>query len=310
MRENGRQPADGVGQIQIEQGAMGGKKGVNVHDTHAAHAHDGDEHGHHRVSHAAHAAHQHFHDPAQEIDGADDAHAFQPHPDHFVRFGVNGHQETSRKVYTQPDDKPQQGDDEQAVEKSDVDVFPFVRAVILPRKGEARLRDGVHRRIDKPFDVGGFGVGGDGDVSERIDGRLDDDVGQGEDAPLHARGQTDANDVAEGVLIDAQFSQIHVTVPFQAAQVREHEGRGDQLCDDRPQRHARHVHAADDDEEDVQPYVGHARRAQKKEGRARIAARAAEAGTRPPALRTSLRPACRLPSRSKTKATKEPSAPL
>ena len=58
----------------------------------------------------------------------------------------------------------------------------------------------------------------------------------------------------------------------------ENERRRNDLRNDGAERNARNVHLAHDDEKDVQPHVGNARRTEKKEGVLRIAPRAAQRG--------------------------------
>lgn len=132
---------------------MRGEKGENIHDAQSAHPADGNEHGQHRMPDAAHRPDQHFHNAAQAVGGADDGDALHAEADHLVRLCVDGKEKRSRKECRKADRKPDGGNDEQTVEQHRVDVFLIPRAEILPRKGQARLRYGVHAGVHEPFDV-------------------------------------------------------------------------------------------------------------------------------------------------------------
>ena len=68
---------------------------------------------------------------------------------------------------------------------------------VLADKRDDRLIERVHRDIHKTLEVRGGGVSGHDVRSELVDGRLNDDVREGEQCSLKPGGKTDSDDLTE-----------------------------------------------------------------------------------------------------------------
>ena len=68
---------------------------------------------------------------------------------------------------------------------------------VLTDKRDDRLIERVHRDIYKTLEVRGGGVSGHDVGSELVDGRLNDDVREGEQRSLKSRRKTDSDDLTE-----------------------------------------------------------------------------------------------------------------
>ena len=147
----------------------------------------------------------------------------------------------------------------------------LARAHVLARKGQARLIEGVHRRVHKAFDVRRRAVARHGDGAEGIDRGLNEHVRNGEDRALETGGQADARQFCQLIAIDADLAPIEVNHAAGTDQADHYQHHGDGLGNDRRPGDARHAHVENGDKDHIQNHVHDARDGEVIQRPARIA---------------------------------------
>ena len=269
MDGSGQEPADGVADVQRGRGAEQLEDGGDPHQTEQAAAHQADDHGQDGVAPPAQAAGQRVHDAAEEVAGADDLHPGQPGGDDRFIGGIEVEQPLTGKVGTAAQHNADHHGAEQAVPHDAVEVVIPAGTHVLAGEGDCSLSKGVHASVDEALDVGSGRVARHDRGAEGIDRRLDDDIGEAEHGALQTGGQTDLQDLHQRPLVEAQMPQVEVKGAFFFhEQDGDHKG-GDRLADDGGQRHARHAHLEQDDEDEVQHHIddaGHSQTVQRAAG--------------------------------------------
>ena len=103
-----------------------------------------------------------------------------------------------------------QKDQHLAAEEDSVHPLRLAGTVVLTGERQVGLVEGIHGRVDKAFDIGGRRVAGHDGRSERIDGGLDQDIRDGEDAALQSGRKTDLQDRDQPSRDDPDLSQVQV----------------------------------------------------------------------------------------------------
>lgn len=95
-------------------------------------------------------------------------------------------------------------------------------------KGRAGLREGIEHVVGEDFDVERRARCRDHHRAEAVDGGLNDNVGEGKDRALHARGNADAQNAPEACSIDAKQLPLnaHALVRVREAAVEKQRAHG------------------------------------------------------------------------------------
>lgn len=249
-------PADRVGEVEHLRRAVQLEDGGHPQQPQGAGAHQGHDHGHHRVADAPEHAHLGVHQAAEEVGGAADG---QPvhrlGDDLLLAGGVDGTQGIAEEVGQIPQHQADEAAVEQAQAHDPVHPLALAGAVVLAGKGQGRLVKGVHAGVDEALDVGGGGGAGHHGGAEGVDGGLDDHVGDGEHHALEPGGQAHLEDAPHHLHVQPQRPQVHPEGTLVPHQGQQHQDGGHVLGDDGSQGHAGHVHMEDDDEHQVQNHV-------------------------------------------------------
>ena len=151
----------------------------------------------------------------------------------------------------------QSGQDDKALAVEQALVYPLAvpGAVVLSGEGQVGLVEGVHRLINKVFNVAGGGRPGHYGGAERVDGGLDEHVGQGEHDALEAGGQSDLEDVPQDHLVHLQLLQIQTQGALLLGQAAQDQPGRDVLGDGGGRGHARHVHMEHQHRKQIQDHI-------------------------------------------------------
>lgn len=101
----------------------------------------------------------------------------------------------------------------------------------LAGEGDSSLIEGVLGGVDKVLQPGGGGVPCDDGGAERVYGRLDHHVGDGEDDALDAGGEADLQHERGFVGVEADLPQVQTAYGIDRAQPDDHQNGGEQLRD-------------------------------------------------------------------------------
>ena len=170
------------------------KNGIHPQDPEAAGANQGDHHRQDRAAQPPDDAGKNIHNGVQTVGRAYQPQADQAHRDHGGVVIVEGKQRLAEPVGQQTGQLPDQCPQQQAPQRDAPKAAELPRAEVLAGKGQGGLRHRVGAGENKAFDIGSGGVAGHDGAAEGIDRRLDKDVGNGEDGPLHPGGDADLQD--------------------------------------------------------------------------------------------------------------------
>lgn len=143
--------------------------------------------------------------------------------------------------------------------------------VILTDEGNGRLTEGIDDEVTENFDIisrcrSGHDVG-----AQAVDGRLNNQIGNGEDHTLHAGRQADGQHTLQHVAVNAKIARYDMkNLLLRTAEQNEEDNRAECIGDDRCNRNALDIHMADDDEEEVEDDIDAARNGKEDERRFRI----------------------------------------
>ena len=135
------------------------------------------------------------------------------------------------------------------------DAAVFSRADIGADKADGRLVEGVHRHIDKAFDVCRRRIARYHNCAVAVDGGLDQNVGNGEACALEARRQADFQHAAQLFHIDVQPAEIQMHKAMGTDQADNDQQRRYRLGNDGRPRNAAHSHVKFDYEYQVQRHI-------------------------------------------------------
>ena len=118
----------------------------------------------------------------------------------------------------------------------------------LAGEGDSSLIEGVLGGVDKVLQPGGGGVPCDDGGAERVYGRLDHHVGDGEDDALDAGGEADLQHERGFVGVEADLPQVQTAYGIDRAQPDDHQNGGEQLRDGGGDSHTCHTQMKDNNE--------------------------------------------------------------
>ena len=127
--------------------------------------------------------------------------------------------------------------------------------VVLAHEGDRRLGEGVQDVISQYLHVKGRRGARHHIRPQAVDGRLDDQIGNGKDHTLKSRRNADSKDVLQNRTLQAEAPLLQTNSALCPAQVPKQESGADAVGQHRGQRHARHIHLQYDDKEEIQDDV-------------------------------------------------------
>ena len=151
---------------------------------------------------------------------------------------------------------------QQTVDHHTVKIVIFAGTHVLTGEGHGCLRKSVHGGINEALKVGGCRAARHHGGAKRVDGGLNDHIGQAEHSALQPGRQADEQDLLQGTGMEAEMAQVKAQCPFFLHQHPGDHTGGDGLADDSGQRHACYAHGKTDDEHQIQHYVDDACRCQ------------------------------------------------
>ncbi len=243
MRQKSQKPARRIGQIQRchRMELLHPEKRKYPEKPQAAGADQRYDHRHNRIAQAPQSAYHNIHHAAERIEPAYDLHS--PH----TRF----HDRRARRIHTKqriteehrqiPEYHTRHDDAELRRIKNPIDPFIFRRSHILARKRNRRLMECVHGNINKTFNIGSRRITRDGHGTERIDRRLNDNVGEGKQDSLKTGRKPNLQNPFELITIHAQRGQFKMDASLLFHHTADDQYRGNALRDCRCRRNARHV---------------------------------------------------------------------
>ena len=173
----------------------------------------------------------------------------------------------------QPRKRPHIG---QAAQHRAADAAVLMRADLLTDERDGALADGARAGVGEVLHARAGGVPGDDRRAERVDRRLNGNVGDVEQAALRKRGEAEAADAPQRLPVDAEVADGQPPRVLRVAQKHGHgNGRG-VVGDARRRRDARDVPAEADDEDQVQRRIEHARGCEDVQRPLRVARAAAD----------------------------------
>lgn len=263
MDHGGHDPGCRVGQQEHALGREPCEDGGKPYDPEQACSGQGDDHRGDGITESSHGTHDDFHDAAQEIGRTDPQKAcLSGFDDRRVRR-IDGQKRGAEEVDADSHDQPDNGHKAQTVVQSLPDPFRFSGAGVLAGEAYDCLMYCIHGNVYKLFDAGGGAVSCYNDRSERIDGGLDQYIGEGKERALYAGRQADLHHPAQTSGLDVEFFHIQAARTVHPAQADQDQDGADALGEDGGERHACHVHMKDDDKEQVEHHVDDACHGQK-----------------------------------------------
>ena len=97
-------------------------------------------------------------------------------------IGINADQRLFQQQRNSVQPGTEQEHEAETPEKHFANPVVFAGTVVLSDKAERRVMKRIHGHVNEAFNVGTGGVSRNGKVSERIDGRLNQHIGKGENA--------------------------------------------------------------------------------------------------------------------------------
>ena len=270
----GQRPGDGIREHQIFHGPI-----EREHKTDPQHAEDADPH--HRddrrlngVTESAQRPADHIHDGAEEISCEENFHSQQSPGDHLFIGVVDCEKRMPEPVESESHDQIDGDGTAHAVEDAFADSAEFFSSQILTGETDDGLMIGVGPDIDDSFETERRGAACHRDRSERVDGGLNDEVGNGEKCSLQSGGETDPEHASENGSVDAQISEFQAACVARPGQIPDHEECRDGLREDGRQCDPRHLHPENQHENQIQHHIDNSREHQIIERSSRISCRA------------------------------------
>ena len=180
------------------------ENGGDPYQPQAASPHQRNDHGHDGIAKAPQRAHIGLHQAAQCIGGAEDDQTVHTCGNDDRTVGIE-----AEKLGTQEDNQTakqqtyHKDTDNRAVQDR-ADTVMASGSHVLTGKRHIGLIKGIHRCINKAFNVGCCRTSGHDNFAEGVDGGLDDHVGQGKQGALQACWQADAQNFLQLRRMNAQ----------------------------------------------------------------------------------------------------------
>lgn len=214
-QDDGRdQPASRVGRHEDQEVAVSGKYGVQPGDADAADTDQDDDSRRQGIAIAAQGSGDDVDDAIEVERPGDVKEALRPQGDD-VRVAVEQADEFRRKEEDRHGDDQEERRFDAKGDFGDAEAAAQVAgAIVLANEGRRRLAEAVDETVDIVFDDEGRSRRCHGFRPQAVQGRLDEDVGQGKDHALDAGRQADVNNVMQFFPGKAQV------VAFQADAVR------------------------------------------------------------------------------------------
>lgn len=253
--DGGYGPAARIGGHQHAEGVGMGEEGVNPEDADAADADQGRERRNQGIAVAAH-------DVGHDFDkGVDDFSAEDKLQTDDARINDRwvGVKDAEQMAAEKQQQRGRNAGGEQVLEQANPGHFPAavrkVGTVVLADEGGSGLTEGSDDIVFKNLDVeccrGRCHDGG----SKAVDGRLDADVGQGENHSLHAGRNTDAENFFQNFSVDAQITEADMQRARMTAQNVQHQSGTDAVGNNGCCRGTIDIHMKYNDEKQVQSQV-------------------------------------------------------
>ena len=211
------------------------------------------DHGGDGIADAADRTDDHIHQAAQDVGQEHDGDTHHTGGYHRVAVGVDVQQLRTEEIAQQAAHHCHGGRAGGGAQSNGLQPLQIARAVVLAGKGHIRLTKGVAGHIDEALDIAGGGVAGNDRLAEAVDGRLNDDIGQGEGHALNTGGNADLQNLPQPGQGNAQLPQLKADVALLMHQAAHHQKGGQALADHRGDGHARHVHLEHDHQQKTEP---------------------------------------------------------
>lgn len=265
--------ADGVRrQDRLKCGAAG-ERNENPRDADAADAEHREHGGHERMPEAAQIAGQHLIDHGERIRHKNIDKARIADGDDL---GVAVEQR-EQEVTGQQREQNRRAERGGSLEQRELQRLLAARrlpcAVVLPDECRARLREAVHDIVGENLHIERRAGCRHHRGAERVDRRLNHDVGDREHGTLHPGGHADAQRLHKHAAVDAKLTRFDMDVPAVPAQAAVQDSGADRIGDDRGDCHTLHRHMQDGDEEQIEQHVEHTGRGKRRQRRLGIARR-------------------------------------
>ena len=151
--------------------------------------------------------------------------------------------------------KAEQEHEEKSPAQCLADSVVTAGAVVLAHEAKGGVVPCVHGHVDEALDVYARGVAGHGQLSEGVDGGLDQHVGNRENASLQAGREADAGDSPELPQVDAELRRMEPAGVVLMREVVHHQDCRDELGEDGGVGHTLDAHAEAEHEDQVHPHV-------------------------------------------------------
>ena len=268
---DGRQrPGAGVEQVERGDGVEVGEDGVDPDDPEHAGAEDDDDGGDHRLAKAAGGGDGAVHKGRDAVGKAHDAHTLHTGVDDGALSGEEGKEfPPEEEEGTAQHEADAEGVDE-ADEVALLHPVGLARAVVLAHEAGTCHVEGGHGVVDQVVGIGGGRVALDHKGVEGVDTGLNEEVGDGKNGVLKPGRDAQRKDALGSGRVESSFVEVEGVAVLHAGQRPQDEEGRDALGDSAGQRYACHVQTADDDEEEVEQDVQHARDAEVIEGLLRL----------------------------------------
>ncbi len=209
MRKERNRPGDRIGEKQnlCRMVLRKPEDGRNPEDAEPAGAEHRDNGRRDTVAHAADGADNGVHHAAEEIDAADDAEAYHTGSNGGVCIRVNAKQRRTEENGKVSEQQACGNGAELGADQDSVDSGIFSRPDVLACKRECRLMEAVHGYPDEALNIGGSRAACNHGISQRVDGRLDNDVRKREDYALESCRHADFYKHPEGRPVNAELLQ-------------------------------------------------------------------------------------------------------
>ena len=177
MRRPRQDPGDGIGNVKHP---CLGECGEDRHDPNDTKQAGTDKRGHHRKDRAPEAsdrAADGIHDPAKEIESANDPHAGNPRRNGVGCVRQIEEQNLWRKRrQNRPNDNRHAKNEKHGIPQNVKGTLRFPRPDVLSDKADRRIREGIHQLVKEALDVRSRPVPRHHDGTERVDRALDQNV--------------------------------------------------------------------------------------------------------------------------------------
>lgn len=275
MRRRGKRPRDRVRDVQTFERSDVRKHRIHPDNAEQARARERDRRREHTVAQpAVHAGHRR-HRAVQHIGGADDHHADIRRLQLVLARGIQPQHLAPEDDREQAHHAGQHDDQSHRPPGDRAGALIVLRADVLAHGGGRHLHDGVLRAVEQSLDAYARAVSGDDRRAERVDGRLNNEVGNGEERPLQSGGNADLHHFAEDMTGKFQLPELYLLRAEQAAQ---REIAGHALAEDRCDGNARHVDADDQHKKEVHHHVQQSGNRKIQQRLARVAERTERCG--------------------------------